>query len=274
MVEKKVQIEGKPLLRFGIMCSGYVFQKWQGEIINLLIANRIEPVLLIFNDRQPANQSLFNKIVSYPYKNILFRIYNRYFFKPHVRNSVDLYAQLKEIETINCCVSRIKHSEYFSEVDINQIKNYQLDFILRFGFNIIRGDILYSSKYGVWSFHHGDDQYYRGGPAGLWEILKNDPVNGAILQRLTDELDAGIILKKGIFQTIKHSWKNNINHVYSSSSIWPLQVCKDILNNNADYFDTKPSGSKARIFKNPVNLIFIVFLFKLILNKLIFHLKD
>jgi len=43
--------------------------------------------------------------------------------------------------------------------------------------------------FGVWSWHHGDEDKYRGGPPAFWEIVNADPVTGALLQRLTERLD-------------------------------------------------------------------------------------
>jgi len=85
---------------------------------------------------------------------------------------------------------------YFNAEDVATINKKDLDFILRFGFNIIRGEILNAARYGVWSFHHDDERKYRGSPPGFWELYYRDPVTGSILQRLTDRLDGGIVLKR------------------------------------------------------------------------------
>jgi hypothetical protein len=89
-----------------------------------------------------------------------------------------------------------------SDDDIAKIRDAKLDVIVRFGFNILRGDILTVAKHGVWSFHHGDNDQYRGGPAHFWEIVEQNPVSGVILQVLTEELDAGRVLAKGLFATV------------------------------------------------------------------------
>jgi len=49
--------------------------------------------------------------------------------------------------------------------------------------------------------HHGDNDYYRGGPAYFWEVYERNPLSGAILQVLTEHLDAGMVLCKGQFAT-------------------------------------------------------------------------
>ena len=74
-------------------------------------------------------------------------------------------SYIKNVKKIHCkTFKKGKFSEYFTNSDINEIKNQHLDFILRFSYGIIRGKILDSAKYGIWSFHHDDEKKYRGGP--------------------------------------------------------------------------------------------------------------
>ena len=84
---------------------------------------------------------------------------------------------------------------------IEYIRGKELDVLIRFGFNILRGEILTAARCGVWSYHHGDNDYYRGGPAYFWEVYESNPISGVILQVLTEQLDAGKVLYKGLFAT-------------------------------------------------------------------------
>ena len=84
---------------------------------------------------------------------------------------------------------------------VEAVRLQKLDVILRFGFNILRGDILTASTYGVWSYHHGDNEFYRGGPAHLWEMAEGKELSGVILQVLSEDLDAGFVLCKALFST-------------------------------------------------------------------------
>jgi hypothetical protein len=125
-----------------------------------------------------------------------------------------------------------------------------LDFILRRAFGILQGEILEIPTYGIWSFHGDDERKYRGGPPCFWEIYEGDPVTGAILQRLTEELDAGIVLRRGFFPTVP-SHKANMNQVKYGSAKWPEQVATDLLNGEGDYVDSEPSTTDAPIYKKP-----------------------
>jgi len=82
----------------------------------------------------------------------------------------------------------------FNAADIAAVKRDGLDVIVRFGFNTLLGDILSAATYGVWSYHHGDNNEYRGGPAGFWEMYERNRLTGTILQILTEELDGGQVI--------------------------------------------------------------------------------
>ena len=190
-------------LRFAVMCNGRVFQRWQADSIRQLMERNHKPVLLIRDMRIPEKPGFFKKILTYRWSNLLFFLCYRFFFRFQAKTITDLSQELKGVDELPCYVEKQGFSEYFDPDDIETIKSYKIDFILRFGFNILRGGILNAAEHGVWSFHHDDETKYRGGPAGFWEIYYKDRVNAAILQQLTERLDAGIILKKGWFKTIE-----------------------------------------------------------------------
>lgn len=69
-----------------------------------------------------------------------------------------------------------------------------VDVVFRFGFGIIKGDVLTAPTHGVLSFHHGDIRTYRGSPTHVWEFLNDEPTSGVTLQQLTEKLDGGRIV--------------------------------------------------------------------------------
>lgn len=261
-------------MKFGILCNGYVFQRWQAEAILMLIDHGIEPCLIIINDNPAPVQSSFNKWLHYPYTKIMARLYFRIVAHPSSKQLQDLSEELHLYPKIYCRTQQKGYSEYFNKEDITTIKASKPDFLLRFGFDILKGEILDAATHGVWSFHHDDEQKYRGVPPGFWEIVKSDPINGAILQRLTSTLDGGIILRKGYFGTIPHSWNANIDQLYSGTTSWPLQVCIDIGNGNSSFLNSAPSAAKGKLHFMPGNFTMVRFLWKLTSNKIRFHFRE
>ncbi len=115
--------------------------------------------------------------------------------------SVDCTGLLSGIDVMRVEPLSKRFVQRFPEEALETIQDRQLDVLVRFGFNILRGGILTAARYGMWSFHHGDNEYYRGGPPHFWEMVEGNPLSGVILQVLTEELDAGCVLIKGLFPT-------------------------------------------------------------------------
>ncbi len=131
-----------------------------------------------------------------------------------IKNTKNL---LEEIPVIKTKPVSTKFSDRFVKDDLQKIKDFDLDVLIRFGFKILRGDILNCAKYGVWSYHHGDNNNNRGGPAGYWEVFEKNNVTGSILQILNEDLDNGQILFKSFSATNKNSIKRNRNNFYWKS---------------------------------------------------------
>src|SRR5262245_9484908 len=108
---------------------------------------------------------------------------------------------LAGVETLRVTPITEQFANRFPEEAVAAVRAKDLHVLLRFGFNILRGDILKAARYGVWSFHYGDNDYYRGRPAHFWEMVEGNPLSGVVLQALTEELDAGQVLVKGLFAT-------------------------------------------------------------------------
>ncbi len=263
-------------IRWALLCNSLQLKKWQVEVIKQINdLNYCELCLVIVNVNKEKTPGFYNKILHYPYTNFLFRIYKRFFLKLKAEEYIDLSEELKKLPQINCkTFKRGIYSEYFYKEDIEQIKEYKLDFILRFGFNIIKGEILESASYGVWSYHHGNPLNYRGGPPAFWEIFKNDNITGVVLQKLTDKLDSGVILKTAYFKTIKHSFSANLDNILINASYMVKAVCIDLYYEAASYFEDKPLQTNAPIYKYPSNIKTFIFLLKLAVNKIKFHFND
>jgi len=260
-------------MKFGILCNGNTLQHWQLETISNLVSGGHTLTLMIVNANPVQEQNFYDKLIHYPYSKVLYRVWFRFLMKPEAKRPGNISDVCFNPVKISCLTTKKGYAEYFDEKDVERIKSFNLDFILRFGFGIIKGKILDSAKYGVWSYHHDDDRKYRGVPTGFWEIMFGDPVNAAVLQRLTNTLDSGVILHKGYFGTINHSWQANLNKLLQSTTGWPLQVCRKIENGDTEFLSVANTPGSA-IYKLPGNLLMLRFLFRLLCNKLRFQYRD
>ena len=261
-------------IRFGVMLDGDAVEQWQFDTVKLLIDNGIELSLIIKNgDQSQPYKSFFDKVCHYPYRRILFRIWHRYWFKPEAKRHINWSNGISPLHCtpVEMTVMPIYKgiSTYFSDEDIEKISSYNLDFILRFGFDIIRGEVLKSAKYGVWSYHHDDERIVRGGPPGFWEFMRKTPANGVILQQLTDELDKGLIIRRLQFDTVLHSYKAHLNRLLLESEVLPLQACKDVIVNGK--LEPELSQSKASIMHPPKNFQMLKYFWLCLWRKVAYH---
>lgn len=256
----------KEALTFGVMCSGKRLHAWQKECIHqLLDIEKVKLDLVIEDYRQ---KRLKNKLKNIRPSQLLFQVCKKIFFGYESGRTVsaeDIFSGVDNMRIDSLQVER--YSEYFPDDKIEKIKDQNLDFIIRFGFGIIRGEILDSAKYGVWSFHHDDERKYRGGPPCFWEVYHGDERTGFVLQRLTDRLDGGVILKRGSVKTAQTSYTANMDRVYRASTNLPAEVCRDILSSGSSPVGEE-SSSEAPIYSYPTNSEFMIFIGKTICRKI------
>jgi hypothetical protein len=250
-------------MKFAILIDSIKIKKWQKRVIDKIISDsRFSLELIVVNENK--NKRIFS------FRNIFFYIYKLLFVRTDELRKINIKSQYNSLEKLFVETNlKGKYNNYFFENDINKIKSFNLDFILRFGFGIIKGEILESAKYGVWSYHHGDENRFRGAPYCFWEIYYNEYTTGTILQKLNHSLDAGIVLKRGTFKTNNTSLNKNMELSLKESSIWPYQVCIDIINNKASYIHDVRSSTKAPIYRNPLNYQMLVFIIIIVINNIL-----
>lgn len=258
-------------IRFGLLLGYPALERWQHEVIRNLLEGGAQFVVLAHctGDDKPK-ENLYNRLKSFQWHQLIFKLWHKYVYKPAAKelNTIDeMLAQT----TLTIKVKNTSHYVSFSDHDIDKLKEFRCDFFLQFWMGIIQGEVLNIASHGIWSFHHGDEEYYRGTPPGFWEIYNKEPITGAILQQLTDKLDKGIILKKGYFPTVAHSWNHQTENLLMQTIRWPAQCAFDLINGT---LEKKESHSKARIYKPPKNLVFILFICKLVINRIAFHLHN
>jgi hypothetical protein len=268
MAGSEPEVEATPL-RFGVMSSGTTFPAWQARVLqDLLGLEGVKPALLIVPDVAHAPPRWLKLLRHVRRRDVVWLAFSRYVRRRSAAaRPVDLSGMLTGVPVMRCRVAlRGKFSEYFAPSDVEAIRGHGLDFILRFAFGVIRGEILETARYGVWSFHHDDEERFRGGPPCFWEIYTDEPVTGSILQRLTERLDGGVVLHKGWFPTVAHSYVRNRDAALFGGADWPARVCRDLRNGVASYLVAEPTASTAPIYHNPRAGQMVVFALKITRN--------
>ena len=144
--------------------------------------------------------------------------------------------------------------------DKKKIEEYNLDVLIRLGFRILRGKILNAAKFGVWSYHNGDNQINRGGPAGFWEVVENIPHTGIILQILNEDLDNGKIIYKSFTSTDILYVNRNQNNLYWKNVIIIPRKLKELQRLgeeeffiNGEKYNSSLNFYYQKLYKTPAN---------------------
>ena len=267
-------------LKIGLLLNSLIVPLWVAELVQYLQRdNRFNMCFVAVNQSSPQKHQkiFFYKLLRKVDERIM-KMAN----SPFKRTSISLPG----VPHISVFPIQKKYSDYFSNEVVKEIQSYDADIILRFGFRILRGDILHSAKFGILSLHHGDVDTYRGGPPAFWEVFHNYPVTGVSLQILTENLDAGQIIDRCFLNTYPFSFYRNQHRVYwAGEKIFKEQLSKIAdLGPNA-YFQSKlpliiEPTSKKNFYKNPNNFLSIYIIFWYLANniyrkiyKLIFRLQ-
>jgi len=166
---------------------------------------------------------------------------------------VDLAPVLKGVPIMDVAPSQTRMSDTFSASDVEAVGAARPDVLVRLGFRILRGDILKVARYGVWSYHHGDNERYRGGPPCFWEVLEGDPVTGTILQRLTEALDDGEVLYRSWGATNVMSVAGNKPQIYWKSAEFLARAMRNVQLGIRSEPNADPSPYGQRLYGAPTN---------------------
>ena len=186
------------------------------------------------------------------------------------RDCSDLLAGIESME-VEPIGKKFVHR--FPEEALEKIGAKNLDVLIRFGFNILHGDILKAARYGVWSYHHGDNDFYRGGPAHFWELHEGSPLSGVILQVLTEELDGGLVLCKSLFTTCPTiSMSVNRYAPYWGSTDLAIRKLNELHQLGWEHLEKNavppaPYRGKRKLYSLPTNLEMVRWLTPLFLKK-------
>ena len=184
-------------LSIGVLTDG-ALRRWQIEALEQMVDVGAQIELIIVNGGEKS-RIRYNLCRSPAYlllagsRELSVRLLGSH---PYLKSiSVSEVELLEGTEQVRCMP--IQCSDFGQKLPQSVVNEYcrDLDVLVRFGFGIVRGDVLDAPEYGVLSYHHGDIRKYRGRPAGFWEFMHDEDTIGVTLQQLTDELDRGRVVQ-------------------------------------------------------------------------------
>ncbi len=182
---------------------------------------------------------------------------------------------LAGIETLEVELAEGELGPLFPADAVEKARATNLDVLIRFGFTTLDREILKLARYGVWSYHHGDEEFYRGGPSHFWELQEGSPLSGVILELLTDEPNRGLVLSKSQFTTERTlSVSRNRYAPYWGSSDMVIQKLNELHQFGWDYLRERAAPAvaykgKREIYTTPTNRDMLPWLGPILIKKAI-----
>jgi folate-dependent phosphoribosylglycinamide formyltransferase PurN len=276
-----------PKLKVGILSNDMLSPVWVTDALKELEKDGIVELKLIVikdSNKRTYSKNKYVRFINGEY--LLFRIYyiiDKYLanLKKHPFEKVNFKDIFPNMEILIAKTHESSFREYFEEETLNMIDNYDLDFILCRGFKILTGDILNKSKFGVLSFHHGDNLVNRGSPTLFWEMRQGEKKAGQIFQQLNEELDNGLVLEKSYTGIKSISFSKNLNAHYWKSTRILIRAITKLHLYGQEYIDSKKNLTSQKelifynypIYKHPGNAVMIKFLTALVYDNIARKIK-
>ena len=195
-------------LKIVVLVDNIFIQKWMYLALDRIVnSNHSEMVLIVKNDSEGIYKSRWHKLYNNLHKVLYFGFTSieafvyRLVLGKGARELMSLKELLPGTPVLPSKPLEGKYTDQLCDETIITIKKYEPDVVIRFGFRILKGDILRIARFGVLSFHHGDPDCFRGGPACYWESAFATEKTGSILQVLSSDLDGGAVLSRGYTAT-------------------------------------------------------------------------
>ena len=237
-----------------------------------------EIILLILREDNESDKIDQSKLIYRAYRKL-----DRKFFP----TNPDAFARKEIASLLPSDIAKIyvkprksKYSDYIPADKLEEIKTHQPDVLLRLGFRKLKGEILTLPKYGIWSFHHGDNLVNKGGPPAFWEVMLGWHCTGSVLQILTEKLDDGKVLYRSWSQTDPLSVNRNAQKVYWKSLSFVPRLLKKVSIDGQDAIDLALKENQSQLapsnslFKPPQNWQMLGLLFNLAVKSIRRKIKE
>ncbi len=218
-------------LKIGLLLDTFEIPAWVEHMLSLVVQSNCATIdLVVLNKTQiPPAKTIAKRFLDNRHR-LLYTLYDKLDralnpVNPDAFSECNLSKLLNNIEVKEVTPRQTKYCDYINDDEVDDIRNYKLDVLIRLGFRILKGEILHAAKFGVWSYLHGDNRKVRGSPPGFWEVIERQPVTGTILQVLSEKLDDGMVLSRSFSTTNTLSATRNRNAFYwKSASLLPREL--------------------------------------------------
>lgn len=211
-------------LRIAILIDENLIPAWAYKMLQNIQKNANNNIVLIVKNKSA------NKLIN-ENENFLYKLYNKldqqlFNFSPNAFELKNI-DHLINVNTLEVNPIQTDFDDVFLEKDITLIKNYKLDILIKLGFRKLSGEILKSTRFGVWQIVNGDTKTNGKGSQWFSDVFEKKTETCVQLQILRENADKGIVLYNS-FSSIHNTSPNfTKNTVYwKAASFIPTKLAQ------------------------------------------------
>ena len=211
-------------LKLGLLLDSFNVPAWVYYVIQRVTKeNSGEFNLVILNeDTSGSNKTKIDTSVYSIFNQIDEKLFTKEPDPFELKNTAELLINVPAIKIHPVQDGRISS---LSDLDLEIIREYQLDILIKFGFEDLELEALDASKYGTWFYYHGDDRIMRGGTPGFWEVAENWSETGTALVSVGGSFALDRVLFRSHFMTYPLSpARHRSYYFWATVSFLPRQL--------------------------------------------------
>jgi len=172
-------------IRIGLLLDSFFVPAWIHETFKRIAETDYLTVALVVKKQGPVSGFKGFNYLAYNLYSKISRKYTKVRPKAFLKkNAADLF---KDTALLSVAPTAKNNALAIAEPDINTIRNYNLDVLIKFGFDKLEENILTAAKLGVWTFDNEKIFGAAGTNAGVWEVVNGNCATAITLKMLTDK---------------------------------------------------------------------------------------
>jgi hypothetical protein len=198
---ENVTCEAASGLRFAVVCANLKWQPWQYWAVKLLALEGCGRLIEVVH---------------------LVTAYTKGGALGTTRGVADRSIRLREanfdlaVGVVECLGVESIGGWQLDDNGVAKIRALNLDFLLVFGIERLRGDVLDATRYGVWAF------------ATFWPVSNDEDVTTVAVVRLAPTIGEDTVLRWATLGTL-HTYRATFSAVSNTVSSWPASIASELV---------------------------------------------
>lgn len=212
-------------LSVGVLLDSDIVPNWAFKMLSILQqSNYAEIKLLVKNKNRNINKKKLPNTLLSIYQKIDKKIFRLKIDAQQPKNINNLF-KASTLPILEVLPESGKSGYAIRDTDVQKINEFSIDVFIKIGFPMLVGDILKTSRYGIWAFYHDEKFRNNARPVGAWEVLTGKPETKISLQMVTEDIENSITAYCAFTSTDNLSITRNANKVFwKCSMLFPRMI--------------------------------------------------